>query len=1084
MNAARLILSVSQLWLACLAVSASAFGAEYILTPQKGAQLSLEQAKGLGRAEAARWLFSSMERSSLSELGQRELAQALVLKTPATLEELQAQLKARGIAASVEPNARVELKSLEREQWALRNRGKPIPLEIDDLTTHPLPGVVGQDIGLPELGDLGHARNPGLPQREIRVAVLDTGIDLQHPDLQPSIAYDEKECEALTRHRACLESARTAPAKEVCEKTTGIVDANGNGYPLDCAGWNASARTNPHTGIKGSFQTQDDAGHGTHVAGIIAADPSRDGVRGVAWRRARIIPVKVVGSEATPRDIDSPPSSPPSSQEKELGAPGSFVDVIARGLLYAIKANAQIINMSLGWPSAIDSTLMRELASLAERQGILLVAAAGNDSTDYPVLPCLYPGVVCVASYGPDGAISNFSNFGSSAVIAAPGTWILSTWPMNRRPRRFTDRNGYEFKHGTSMAAPYVAGALAYLMANGAHGADGADGIGASEALARIAAGARAPLQGALPGWQTKTTLTGNLDLAGALAAKPQPWLMPVDKGPLLLGWNRRSASVRGTFHLRNYWQTASQGKLKLRLLSHEGSPQELPLSLPEFTQWGSQQTRRIEFTLPINDSRIGSEIALELEVAVAGQPVRRFPLQAEIRVPLETLSEDSEVRVLPVKGSPLRPSESLRSVSSLDGQPLQEFFAVEEFERAWAIRRIEKRADSMKIQDGGTIVSFPGETSILSILRLDFDLNGSSEHVLVTRMNRTPDGKEGETLRFVVLDGALRTLRTLDHDNTKVTIPENFQWLRLRDRLTPCWISMGELPALDLPPSDPWEPQPPKNSRMLRLYYLADDGLRSISLGDQENLVQLLQERDFASSPLGSPRVILSRGSDFRDFEFYTATIEAHPKRGLGDVRKIDLREFRLIEGLDSVPLLELSPGAVPASELAFAGQSMRTTQRLTVAGGLTPEDFLLKPTSSIDVVRKVVAAYRGKQNGIAGAFSQTQYDLLFHDFRSGQTLPTSLRRFSFLPNELFEGYFYPVTVADSQGGESIPALYTPGFDSERGAQILLPHEGRLIRPAKLNLDGGTKCSELNYSRTHAVFFCGDHLREVELRF
>ncbi len=160
-------------------------------------------------------------------------------------------------------------------------------------------------------------------------------------------------------------------------------------------------------------------------------------------------------------------------------------DMVGRGLIYAMRSGAKVINFSLGWPQADDTDFMRKVMEEAQARGVIIVAAAGNDSTRALLRPCVYPNVICVGAAGPDGAMAHFSNYGSGVDIVAPGLNILSTYPMSKRPIRFRSTLGYEYLSGTSQATPFVTAAVAEMMARG---------IPASEIHARLILGSR-PLQ-------------------------------------------------------------------------------------------------------------------------------------------------------------------------------------------------------------------------------------------------------------------------------------------------------------------------------------------------------------------------------------------------------------------------------------------------------------------------------------------------------------------------------------------------------------------------------------------------------------
>ena len=180
--------------------------------------------------------------------------------------------------------------------------------------------------------------------------------------------------------------------------------------------------------VENNTTPQDDMGHGTHVAGIIAASLNGQGVVGVA-PQVKILPVRVMsnGSGST--------------------------STIAQGIRWAAD-RAQVINLSLGGPS--DSSVLRDAINYAiQTKGRLVVAAAGNDgaTTNQTEYPAAYPGVVAVAAVDGTGAHASFSNTGSYVSLSAPGVNILSTVLGGQ----------YAVYSGTSMATPHVSGLAALI---------------------------------------------------------------------------------------------------------------------------------------------------------------------------------------------------------------------------------------------------------------------------------------------------------------------------------------------------------------------------------------------------------------------------------------------------------------------------------------------------------------------------------------------------------------------------------------------------------------------------------------------
>lgn len=170
--------------------------------------------------------------------------------------------------------------------------------------------------------------------------------------------------------------------------------------------------------------------HGTHVAGIIAAEINNSvGGAGVA-PKTKIMPINVFqGDDAYASDT-------------------------IEAIYHAVDHGADIINMSLG--SYYYSSLYQEAINYAHEEGVVVIAAAGNESTDELAYPASYDHVVSVASTTPWDSASSFSNYGPTIDVSAPGSYIYSTLP----------EDDYGEMSGTSMASPVVAGVAALIKAN------------------------------------------------------------------------------------------------------------------------------------------------------------------------------------------------------------------------------------------------------------------------------------------------------------------------------------------------------------------------------------------------------------------------------------------------------------------------------------------------------------------------------------------------------------------------------------------------------------------------------------------
>lgn len=247
-------------------------------------------------------------------------------------------------------------------------------------------------------------RHKTLGSRDIVVAVIDTGIDINHPDLKENIWKNKRELKGKPG-----------------------VDDDNNGYIDDFYGWNFVSDNN---------QLDDNHGHGTHIAGIIGAVGGNGiGISGVA-PRVSLMAIKYYDPKAPGRN--------------------NLMNTV-RALKYAIDQGVDIINYSGGGlePSPAEKKLIEE----AHRKGILVVAAAGNEKSNSDIhgyYPADYDfdNIISVTAYDQSENILPTSNYGSKTVdIAAPGNNIYSTLPGG----------SYGYMTGTSQATAFVSGVAVLL---------------------------------------------------------------------------------------------------------------------------------------------------------------------------------------------------------------------------------------------------------------------------------------------------------------------------------------------------------------------------------------------------------------------------------------------------------------------------------------------------------------------------------------------------------------------------------------------------------------------------------------------
>lgn len=324
--------------------------------------------------------YSMNTHSAIASLG----VYRLKLPSDYTVEEMVEMLSEDPDIEYAEPNyiryVSITPDDLHADQWAFQNTGQT-------LTCNPCygssTGTGGSDIN----AITGWDTQTGADT--VTIAIIDTGVDLDHPDLKNKII-------------------------------AGYDYVNNDSVP------------------------DDDHGHGTHVAGIAAAETNNGmGIAGVCWE-CKIMPLKVLDSFGAGFDSD-----------------------IASAVEFAVSSNADIINLSLG--AAESSSTLENALKSAYENNVVSVCAAGNEgaAVSYPAAYDNY----CIAVAATDNRDKRifFSNFGPEIDVAAPGVDIYSTYrtggaDMSSACKQDPSNPGYGFCSGTSMASPFVAGLAGVIL--------------------------------------------------------------------------------------------------------------------------------------------------------------------------------------------------------------------------------------------------------------------------------------------------------------------------------------------------------------------------------------------------------------------------------------------------------------------------------------------------------------------------------------------------------------------------------------------------------------------------------------------
>jgi thermitase len=309
----------------------------------------------------------------------------LVLKTDQKIEDVYSELADSELVEYVEPNYIYHVDKTPNDPdysktWGIKNGDN-----------------AGVDVNVEKAWDITTGSSG------VTVAVIDTGIDLTHPELKDNLWANEAELNGKPG-----------------------VDDDGNGYIDDIHGYDF---------YNNKGDPQDGHGHGTHVSGVIGAKGNNGvGVAGINWN-VKIMALKFLSDSGS----------------------GSAADAV-RAIDYATMMGAKISSNS--WGGTAESQALKEAIQRAAAKDMLFVAAAGNDSENNDTsdhYPANYDvaNIISVAAIDKTGALADFSNFGLTKVhIAAPGVDTYST---------FKD-GGYETMSGTSMATPHVAGVAALAL--------------------------------------------------------------------------------------------------------------------------------------------------------------------------------------------------------------------------------------------------------------------------------------------------------------------------------------------------------------------------------------------------------------------------------------------------------------------------------------------------------------------------------------------------------------------------------------------------------------------------------------------
>lgn len=926
----------------------------------------------------------------------------------------------------VENPARLVEDELLQYQWGLLNQGQTLVREKDDIHNLPMKGVVGKDIGWKALAGKTTTKRPV-------IAVLDSGVDLTHPELQGNLWKNEGEC-------------GKDPSK----------DNDGNQLKGDCNGWNFTEDINSDA----AKDPSDIDGHGTHIAGIIAAANNASGMVGVV-SNALIMPVKVMKD---------------SNSKSEVASSTAF----ALGIRYAVDNGADVINMSLGWPQALETKALRDAVYYALGQGVAIVAAAGNNNSSEPLYPCAYDGVICVGATTINGAFAGFSNFGGHVDTLAPGEGILGLHPILLEPE-FFPVTGFELRSGTSQAAPLVAGLIGALKAR--------EDLKIDELFARL-------YQARAVSDKKKYIMGGEATWEILNTEVKSSVLRPIFKKLRQIVFRGENTESKIPLTIRNFGVEATEIKVKVESLSRALEVTTSEIIIPALRQG---EFKDLLFDVSLKDINAESDVAIRVTIETNGESqsfTNEIPVVRDLRQDAKFRKStfvfaDKPLPVGIVREGGILPLIS--TVESYDSSLKHEFFMKKTMkeEKKIELTLISKKGGQY-VQNKNLIL-IENALTLVNFVRVDLNFDGKEDYIVQT-LNEKDDKKYfsyafyNENLEALWpkfqhvrlnLDLFVESLNDLGF--MKLNHPT------LGKIMVPAHFTIGMLPKMDQPISS-WERY--DTNRKKRLYYLEPNGtefrIRALTTNVwEEALKNELKTKWFETVEM--EQVLPPSESDIAKGE-----LRALVTVGLGTRRQLFIHSFsamtntrgqklpQLVLQGDSVdPLLSVTDKGLVTNGEVFFNIYDRTRAKLVVTKNKSQAgEYVLRHETETDLIAGHIASFETASDRLS--VYQSREELITVTTGSSREKRSSRAklRYSFLSQKLLSEMYYPVSY--KRQGTRRAALYVDGT-SVTGNRVYLYEDqnGELVGSIRNSLVIPANCRSLNpkfsdTTGTHEfVFLC-----------
>jgi cell wall-associated protease len=895
-------------------------------------------------------------------------------------------------------------------QWGLFNQGQTLIREKDDIHNLPMKGIIGKDIGWDSLVGTFAQRRP-------IVAVLDSGVDLSHPELQGNLWTNEAECGKDPK-----------------------VDNDNNKLAGDCHGWNFTEDMTSDA----AKDPGDIDGHGTHIAGIIAALNNGSGMVGVT-PNALIMPIKVMKDSNSKSEVQSS-------------------DAFARGIIYAVDNGADVINMSLGWPRSLETKILRDAVYYALGNGVPIVAAAGNNNSAEPLFPCAYDGVICVAASTINGKFAGFSNYGGHVDTIAPGEGILGLNPMLFEPDFFAVP-GFELRSGTSQAAPLVTGMIAALKAKNKD-------ITIDQLFAKL-------YQAQQNIDREKYILGGEATWNAINADVTTPVIRPIFKKVRQIVFRGDSLESKLAISIRNFGTPSDEIFVKVESLSGSIAFNSDSQKISKLIQG---EVKDLVFDVSIKDINAESSVIIKVTIEHGEQ---NLSFTNEIPV-VRDLRNDSKLKKssfafldkpLPVGGT--RNGEIVPLISTVETHGTStkhEFF----MKKTW---KEEKRIElTLFTRRGEKYVQLPEQIkienalSMVNFIRTDLNSDGKEDY-LVHTLNEKDQKKY---FSFAFYNSDLKPLwpkfqqvkLTLDlfleslNDITFV----NYSHPSLGKMKVPAFFTNGMLPKIDQVITS-WDKY--DQSRINRLYYLEPNDAEFRVRAFTTNVWRDSLKAELKTKWFETVEIEQLLPASKKDVE--SGSLRALVSVGLGTKRQLLIHTFdtqstshgvklpQLVLQADSVdPMLSLtSEGLVNNGEVFFNIYDRTRSKLVTTREQSQVNEYIFTHETETDLIAGHIASF--EQGPKRFTIFQSREELI--SVTTGQVEKRSTRpklRYSFFSQKLLSEMYFPVIY--KRAGSINPALYVDST-TVTGNRVYLFEEqnGELIASIRNSVLVPANCKSLN---------------------